>query len=84
MRVSYIGELGKELQMKSADLVDVYQAIEAVGASCELVNFGSYVLNSMCIKQACHGWDTDIDSEYSRYDAGLECFVDYDKPAFIG
>ena len=54
MRVSYIDELGWELHMKSADRVDVYQAIEA---TC---------------------------SEYSRYDAGLERFVDYDKPAFIG
>ena len=84
MRVSYVGELGWELHLAETDLLAVYSAISEVGAEFGTVNFGSYALNSMRIEKAYHGWGADIGSEYSLYDAGLQHFIDFDKPDFIG
>ena len=84
MRVSYVGELGWELHLASDDLSPVYQDICEAGAGLGLVNFGSYALNAMRLEKGYHGWGLDIGVEYTIYDAGLEHFVNLDKPEFIG
>jgi len=84
MRVSFVGELGWELHMPSADLLTVYQAIIEAGKEYDLVNFGSYALNSMRIEKAYHGWGSDFGTEYTMFDAGLNKFIDLKKPDFIG
>ncbi len=84
MRVSFVGELGWELHMRSADLTRIYQAIRDAGEEYGIVNFGSYALNSMRIEKAYHGWGADFGSEYTMFDAGLGKFMDFDKPDFIG
>ena len=84
MRVSYVGELGWELHLASADLQKVYRAvtegIETVGG-CE---FGSYALNAMRIEKGYHAWSVDFGVEYSLFDAGLERFAKTNGGAFIG
>ena len=84
MRVSYVGELGWELHLASADLPGVYEEICRAGVDFKLVDFGSYALNSMRLEKAYHGWGADFGSEYSLFDAGLEKFIDYEKLDFIG
>jgi len=84
MRVSYVGELGWELHMRSADLIQVYESISDAGKEYGLVNFGSYALNSMRLEKAYHGWGSDFGSEYTMFDAGLEKFIDFEKEDFIG
>ena len=84
MRVSYVGELGWELHLASADLASVYRRIREVGVELGLVNFGSYALNVMRLEKGYHGWGADIGVEYTLIDAGLEHFARPDKPGFIG
>lgn len=84
MRVSYVGELGWELHMASADLPAVYEAICQSGADLGLVDFGSYALNAMRIEKGYHGWGTDFGTEYTLFDAGLSGFANMGKPGFIG
>ena len=84
MRVSYVGELGFELHVESNYLLELYQAICDVGVKYKLANFGSYALNSMRLEKAYHGWGSDFGNEYTMYDAGLNNFVDLEKPEFIG
>ena len=84
LRVSYVGELGWELHMASADLSAVYEALWREGADMGLVDFGSYALNAMRLEKGYHGWGADIGTEYSLFDAGLERFVAFDKGPFIG
>jgi len=84
MRVSYVGELGCELHMQSADLVNVYETIFNAGKEFGIVNFGSYALNSMRLEKAYHGWGADFGTEYTMFDAGLEKFIDFDRVDFIG
>jgi len=84
MRVSYVGELGWELHTDLSDLVALYNALIEAGKPFGLTNFGSYALNSMRIEKGYHGWGSDIGTEYTLYDAGLEHFVSRDKTDFIG
>ena len=84
LRLSYVGELGYELHLAPADLPPVYAAICDAGAPLGIANFGSWALNSMRLEKAYHGWGADFGSEYTMFDAGLEKFVAFDKPAFTG
>lgn len=84
MRVSYVGELGWELHLASADLPPVYAAIEEAGKDLGLADFGSYALNAMRIEKGYHAWGADFGIEYTMFDAGLSRFVKTDKAGFIG
>ena len=84
LRVSYVGELGWELHLRSADLPQVYAALLAAGADEGLVEFGSYALNAMRLEKGYHGWGADFGVEYTAFDAGLERFVSRKKTNFIG
>ena len=84
MRISYVGELGWELHLASADLPAVYGAVQDAGRDLGLVDFGSYALNAMRVEKGYHGWGADFGTEYTVFDAGLDRFVRTDKPAFIG
>lgn len=84
MRVSYVGELGWELHLDSQHLARLYAEICQIGKQFGLADFGSYALNCMRIEKAYHGWGADFGTEYTMFDAGLEKFVAFDKPDFIG
>ena len=84
MRVSYVGELGWELHLEAQNLVRLYAELERLGEDLGLTDFGSYALNCMRIEKAYHGWGSDIGTEYTMFDAGLEKFIDYEKPDFVG
>ncbi|SPJ29917.1 GcvT family protein [Falsiruegeria mediterranea] len=84
MRVSYVGELGWELHVASADLPKLYGAIMERGADFDAVQFGSYALNSMRIEKGYHGWGADFGTEYTLFDAGLQGFAKPDKGTFQG
>ena len=84
LRVSYVGELGWEVHLASADLEAVYAAIWEAGAALGLVDFGSYALNAMRVEKGYHGWGADFGTEYTLFDAGLSGFAKKDKPSFVG
>ncbi|MBC6437592.1 MAG: FAD-dependent oxidoreductase [Rhodobacteraceae bacterium] len=84
LRLSYVGELGWELHMRSTDLVAVYQAITGYGTDKGMVDFGSYALNAMRLEKGYHGWGADFGIEYTAFDAGIEHFVSMKKNSFVG
>lgn len=84
MRVSYVGELGWELHMESRHIEVVYRAINRKGKRYQLMDFGSYALNSMRLEKAYHAWSVDFGNEYTLFDAGLSGFIDYEKSGFTG
>ena len=84
LRVSYVGELGWELHLPSADLPALYAAIRDAGESFGICDFGSYALNAMRIEKGYHGWGADFGTEYTLFDAGLAKFANLKKGDFIG
>ena len=84
LRVSFVGELGWELHVGDADLAGLYTALHCAGSDLGLRDFGSYALDAMRIEKAYHGWGSEFGVEYTPFEAGLERFVDLDKPDFVG
>ncbi len=84
MRISYVGELGWELHARSEDLENLHAAIRKIGDPMGLSDFGSYALNVMRIEKGYHGWGSDFGTEYTPFDAGLERFIAFNKPDFVG
>jgi dimethylglycine dehydrogenase len=84
MRVSYVGELGWELHVSLADVAEVYASVTAVGADHGLVPFGMYAMDSMRIEKGYRSWKQDLSTDYTMLEGGLERFVKFDKPEFVG
>ena len=66
------------------DMEGLYQTIQEAGAPLGLRDFGSYALNVMRIEKGYHGWGSDFGTEYTPFDAGLERFIAFGKPEFVG
>lgn len=84
MRVSFVGELGWELHLRSSALPALYAAISEAGAAHGMCDFGSYALNTMRIEKGYHGWGADFGVEYTLFDAGLSRFASLKKGNFVG
>ena len=84
LRVSYVGELGWELHLESRHLVAVYDRIRQAADDMELVDFGSHALNAMRVEKGYHAWGSDIGTEYTLFDAGLERFLKRDAVEYVG
>ena len=84
LRVSFVGELGWELHVRSEDLEPLYDAIMARVRQLGGCQFGSYALNAMRIEKGYHAWGADFGTEYTLFDAGLEKFANMKKGDFIG
>ncbi|MBC6438822.1 MAG: FAD-dependent oxidoreductase [Rhodospirillales bacterium] len=84
LRVSFVGELGWELHVAPGDAAVLLNALRAEGAAFGLGDFGSYALNAMRIEKGYHGWQAEFGVEYTPFDAGIDRFIAFDKPAFRG
>ncbi len=84
LRLSYVGELGWELHLRSSDLLSAYRAIMELGANKGMTEFGSYALDSMRLEKGYHAWGADFGIEYTPFDCGLDRFVSRKKGGFVG
>ena len=84
LRLSYIGELGWELHLPMSDLASVYDRIVEAGSVHGIVDFGYRALDSMRMEKGYRLWGSDMNADYTPLEAGLEMFVKFDKPDFIG
>jgi dimethylglycine dehydrogenase len=83
LRVNYVGELGWELHVPVAQVVELYDAVWAAGDAFEIADFGLYAVNSLRMEKAYPGWGAELTSEVTPVEAGLERFVRLDHD-FIG
>ncbi|MDC0737942.1 FAD-dependent oxidoreductase [Cognatishimia sp. SS12] len=75
-RVSFVGELGWEVHVPTAQAAVVYDAIRDAGA----VPFGMFALDSMRIEKGYRTWKGDLSTDYTLHEAGLGRFVRLAKP----
>jgi dimethylglycine dehydrogenase len=78
-RISYVGELGYELHVPTADMLAVHDAIIAAGKPFGLTRFGMYAMDSMRLEKGYFGWKSDITTEFTATEAGLGRFISKDK-----
>jgi glycine cleavage system T protein len=83
-RISYVGELGFELYIKSEFAAPVFDVI-AEAAGDRLACAGFHALNSLRLEKAYRHWGHDIGDEDTPLEAGLGFACAFDKPTpFIG
>jgi dimethylglycine dehydrogenase len=84
VRVSFAGELGWEIHTKVEDTSAVYDAVMAAGKAHGLKPFGMFALDSLRLEKGYRVWKGDLSTDYTILQGGMERFVKWDKPDFIG
>ena len=84
VRVSFAGELGWEIHTKTDDTAPVWDAVMAAGQPMGLKPFGMFALNSLRIEKGYRAWKGDLSTDYTMLQGGLERFIKWNKPDFIG
>jgi dimethylglycine dehydrogenase len=84
LRVSYVGELGWELQPAMADLPALYDAIWAAGEEFGIADYGLYAVNSMRMEKAYKSWGSELTNELTMIEAEMDRFIRFDKDDFTG
>ncbi|MEM9011884.1 MAG: FAD-dependent oxidoreductase [Pseudomonadota bacterium] len=84
-RVTYTGDLGYEIWMKTDYARYVWDLLMAEGAALGIRPFGLRALNSLRLEKNWSSWGREYRPIYGPVEAGLDRFVAYDKAAdFIG
>jgi 4-methylaminobutanoate oxidase (formaldehyde-forming) len=78
-RLSYVGETGWELTCRADDAPRLYAALHAAGARPS----GLFAQTSMRIEKRYLALGSDIDSDVTPLEAGLDFAISWDKP-FVG
>ena len=84
IRVSYAGELGWEIHVPIEYALQTYRAIERAGDSHDLRDFGMLALDSMRLEKGYRAWKSDLSSDFTVLQSGLDRWVALDKPDFVG
>lgn len=84
MTVSFSGELAYELHVPNEQLYLVWKLLHEAGGAFDLGYFGLYATESMRLEKGYLHWKTDLIYERNPFEAGLDRFVNLDKPDFIG
>ncbi|MEJ2580650.1 MAG: FAD-dependent oxidoreductase [Acidobacteriota bacterium] len=83
-RITYVGELGYELNIPAEQAVHVYQRVVEAGKNFGLRHAGLRALGSLRMEKGYRDYGHDIDNTDDAYEAGLGFVVALDKPDFIG
>lgn len=84
LRVSFAGELGWEVHGAMDDMRDVHGALRDAGAPLGLRPFGMFALDSLRLEKGYRAWKGDLSTDYTLLQAGLERFIHWHKPDFVG
>jgi glycine cleavage system aminomethyltransferase T/glycine/D-amino acid oxidase-like deaminating enzyme len=83
-RITYVGELGYELNIPAEQAVHVYDRVVEAGNAFGLRHAGLRALGSLRMEKGYRDYGHDIDNTDDAYEAGLGFVVDLSKPDFIG
>ncbi|MEL6600832.1 MAG: FAD-dependent oxidoreductase [Pseudomonadota bacterium] len=84
-RVTYTGDLGYEIWMKTDYARYVWDLLMSEGADLGIAPVGMRALNSLRLEKNWSSWGREYRPIYGPLEAQLDRFVAYDKPAeFIG
>jgi dimethylglycine dehydrogenase len=84
LRVNFLGELGWELHHPLAYQIGLFQALMEAGAEFDIRPVGIRAMDSLRIEKGYRYWRSDLTTEYTILEAGMERFVRFDKGDFAG
>ncbi len=70
-RITYVGELGWELYVRTPDALGVYDAVKDAGADLGLVDAGYYAIESMRLEKGYRAFGRELTPEVDPVEAGL-------------
>ena len=79
LRVNYVGELGWELHHPMSQMESLYDSIYEAGKKENIINFGTYAVNSLRMEKAYRGWGAELTGEISLIEAGMDRFFNLKK-----
>ncbi len=83
-RMTYVGELGWEINAPTEFGQHLYDAIMEAGADLGAKNAGYHAMGSLRIEKGYRHWGDDITDEETPVEAGLSFAVDFKKESFNG
>ena len=83
-RLSFTGDLGYEIWVKSEFHRELYERLVAAGKPLGLRHFGGRALNSMRMEKSFGSWAREYRPIYGPFEANLDRFVDLKKADFVG
>ena len=83
-RITYVGELGYELNIPAEQAVHVYERVVEAGKDFGLRHAGLRALGSLRMEKGYRDYGHDIDNTDDALEVGLGFVVDVNKPDFIG
>jgi len=83
-RITYVGELGYELNIPAEQSVHVYDRVIEAGKSFGLRHAGLRALGSLRMEKGYRDYGHDIDNTDDALETGLGFAIDLSKPDFIG
>lgn len=83
-RIGLSGELGFEVYVEAQYLPTVYKELLAAGEAFGLTKIGVWALMSLRLEKSYGIWNREYATDYTAAESGLDYFVDYDKPSFVG
>ena len=84
IRASYTGDLGYEIWTTPDYQLTLYETLIEAGRDFGLTHFGSRALMSLRLEKAYGAFLREFRADYTPCESGLDRFVAYDKPSFIG
>jgi dimethylglycine dehydrogenase len=83
-RAGFTGELGYEIWTTPDYFETLYEDLWDAGRDLGLVHFGGRALSSLRLEKAYGSFNKDFRPDYTPAETGLDRFVDFEKPDFIG
>jgi dimethylglycine dehydrogenase len=83
-RASYTGDLGYEIWVTPDFQMALHEALAEAGADLGLRHFGNRALMSLRLEKAYGAFLREFRPDYTPMECGLDRFVAYDKPGFVG
>ncbi len=84
-RLSYVGELGYELYVRTSKAKNLYNIINLEGKNFNMSHCGIHAMDIMRMESGFLHWGHDISSEENQYQAGLDFAISYKKNIdFVG
>jgi dimethylglycine dehydrogenase len=84
LRVNFVGELGWELHHPLPYQNAIWDALMEAGAEFDIRPFGIRAMDSLRIEKSYRYWRSDLTTECTALEAGLDRFVQLNKGAFPG
>jgi dimethylglycine dehydrogenase len=83
-RAGFTGELGYEIWTTPDYFATLYDDIWNAGQDLGLRHFGGRALSSLRLEKGYGSFNKDFRPDYTPAETGLDKFVDFDKPDFVG